>query len=152
MTESASTPVASSSRWVGDIWIFAAIVIAFLGISRWQYSGHERFVTVNRGEVVYSITSSKAIALKLAGALKDVGEFNGVHKTVRLDYTEGRHHLYLIVLKDFVDAQPAQIAQLRRGIQPLCADVFGTEPVTVWLTDVYVKPHTELIQLPVVAK
>ena len=150
MTESASALVSSSSRWIGDIWIFAAIVIAFLGISRWQYSGHERFVTVNRGEVVYSITSSKAVALKLAEALKNVGEFNGVHKTVRLDHTEGRHQLYLIVPKKFADTQPGQIAQLKRGIQPLCAEVFGTEPVTVWLTDAYVKPHTELIQLPLV--
>ena len=75
-----------------------------------------------------------------------------MHKTVKLDFKEGRHQLYLIVPKKLADAQPGQIAQLRRGIQPLCADVFGIEPVTVWLTDAYLKPHTELIRLPATSK
>ncbi len=135
------------SRWIGDTWILAAIMLAFLGLSRVQYPGHERFITANRGEVVYSMTAKKDDALRLGEFLGPAGDFDGTHKTIRLDFIDGRHHVFLIVSEQLVESQPAVLERLKQGIRPLCDKVFGDEPVTVWLTDTRLQPHTQLAKL-----
>ncbi len=146
----------SQPRWIGDLWIFAAITLAFFGLSRWQYRGHQRFVEVNRGEVVYSRTASKQTAIKLGRALRDIGTFAGKRRvTVGLGFSEGRHELKLIIDKAVIEGMKTKdgqdlpgLVQLKQQLTALCREAFGEAPAVVRLTDAELIPHTDLLFLP----
>lgn len=132
-------------RWIGDLWIFAGIAIAFFGLSGWQYSGHGRFVEISRGEVAYSRTSDKQTAIKLGHALRDIGVFNNRSRvTVGLDFNNGGHEIKLILSIEQIDAMPLALReQVRQQFEAMHRDVFDGDYLVVWATDAYLVPHIE---------
>ncbi|MFK7817838.1 MAG: hypothetical protein AB8G99_03920 [Planctomycetaceae bacterium] len=140
----------TNQRWIGDLWILAAITLAFLGVSRWQYSGHQRFVCVNRGQVVYTPATTKAQAIKLRDVMDQMGGFTGDRLiTIKLDRVDDRHELMLITdKKQFENLPPAVAEQFKSTARRICQAAFGDTPVTVKLADPYLKPFADLLSIP----
>ena len=137
-------------RWIGDIWILAAIVIVFFAISRWQYSGHQRFVCVNRGEVIYTSSVPRDRALNLANVLDKAGVFTGQRTmVVGLGFVDGKHDFKLVVDPQVIEnSSPAQMNQLKAQVQQICVSAFGEEPVVVSFADPYLQPVSKVLELP----
>lgn len=134
-----------SPRWIGDLWILAAIVVATLGLMRVRY--HDRYVEFRRIEVGYSPNVPKPDALRLARVFAD-SYADGRRKLVRLNFVKGRHEFLMNVDQELAEQYPDEVVRLERGIRKVWEEALPGRRVVVWLGNEDLQPHTLLFESP----
>jgi len=125
-----------------DCLILLLICAATYGVTRIRL--HSRLTERNRGQVVYTTSVKREVALKLMDGLEQVGILNGVPRTYHINRQNGIYQL-LVVADPGILKNPQVEPALKAGFSDVCRRAFDGDKASVQLTDIHLTPFRLLL-------